>query len=122
MRFSSLAPIFAALVLAGCSSTPSGSLTAGAGGGGSAAPAASASAATPTSSAGMGDSMCNADPIMNIVGKPINERGASDAQQRATAATLRLMRPGQVMTMEYNPRRLTIVVDEQNTVSSVRCG
>lgn len=118
MRFSSLASIFAAVVLAGCSSTPSGSLTASPGG----ASASAAPAATSSAPAGMGDRMCNPDPVMNIVGKPLNDRAANDAQQRAGAATLRLMRPGQVMTMEYNPRRLTVVVDEQNVVSSVRCG
>lgn len=118
MRFSSLATILAAAVLAGCSSTPSGSLTASPG----SSAAASTGGMTSSAPAGQGDQMCNADPVMNLVGQPLNDRAASAAQQRAGAATLRLMRPGQVMTMEYNPRRLTVVVDDKNVVSSVRCG
>ncbi|MBU4612292.1 hypothetical protein IMZ29_17605 [Achromobacter sp. GG226] len=117
MRFSLLASTLAAAVLAGCSSTPSGSLTASSG-----SAASSGGGMTSSAPAGQGDRMCNADPVMNIVGKPLNDRAANDAQQRAGAATLRVMRPGQVMTMEYNPRRLTVVMDEKSVVSSVRCG
>jgi hypothetical protein len=83
------------------------------GGGATPAPAAAPAA---------GNGQCDASAVQSIVGEPFSERAAQSAQSRAGAATLRILQPGQVMTMEYNPQRLTIVVDESDAVASARCG
>ena len=102
IRFSTLGVFSAALLLAGCAST------------GSPGPASS------TSSESSG--RCDADGVQNLVGQAYSERQAENARQRSGASSLRTLMPGQVMTMEYNPTRLTVVVGAQQKVMSVRCG
>jgi len=111
--------LFAAVVtvvLAGCSTsatTPSDRQ------GGSTSPAP---AATPAARPSGGNGQCDANAVQSIVGERFSDRAAQGAQSRAGAATLRVLQPGQVMTMEYNPQRLTIVVDESGAIASARCG
>lgn len=102
------------VVLTGCSTsatTPSGRQDS------SAAPAP-ATTTTPTA----GNGQCDASAVQSVVGERFSDRAAQTAQSRAGAGTLRVLQPGQVMTMEYNPQRLTIVVDESGTIASARCG
>ncbi|CFO37552.1 lipoprotein [Bordetella pertussis] len=35
---------------------------------------------------------------------------------------MRLLKPGQVMTMEYNARRLNIILEGNGSISALRCG
>lgn len=77
-------------------------------------------APAPTPAAGNGQ--CDASAVQSVVGERFSDRAAQSAQSRAGASTLRVLQPGQVMTMEYNPQRLTIVVDESGAVASARCG
>jgi hypothetical protein len=100
------------VVLSGCSSSataPSDRPTGG---------TTPAPAATPAG----GNGQCDASAVQSVVGERFSERAAQGAQSRAGASTLRVLQPGQVMTMEYNPQRLTIVVDESGAVASARCG
>ena len=100
------------VVMAGCSTSPTAPSDRQ---NGSAAPATSTA---PTA----GDRQCDASAVQAIVGERFSDRAAQNAQSRAGAGTLRVLQPGQVMTMEYNPQRLTIVVDESGAVASARCG
>lgn len=77
-----------------------------------------APATTPTA----GNGQCDASAAQSVVGERFSDRAAQNAQSRAGASTLRVLQPGQVMTLEYNPQRLTIVVDESGAVASARCG
>ncbi|MGE4336757.1 MAG: I78 family peptidase inhibitor [Pigmentiphaga sp.] len=107
IRLSTLGVFSAALLLAGCAST------------GSPGPASSASSdSRPAADSGR----CDADGVQNLVGQAYSERQAENARQRSGASSLRTLMPGQVMTMEYNPTRLTVVVGAQQQVMSVRCG
>ena len=106
-----------AAALAGCASN----------GTRSSAPAADSSAAsssaTPAAPARpAGNRQCNAEPVQSVIGQSFTSSVADATRQRAGATTLRVLRPNELMTMEYNPFRLTVVVDEQNAVTSVRCG
>lgn len=65
---------------------------------------------------------CNASAVQNIIGNAYSERAVQNALQRSGAGSLRVLQPGQVMTMEYNPSRLTIVIDDAQTIASARCG
>lgn len=77
---------------------------------------------TPTPTAARGDGYCDATPVQNTLGRTYSERVVADAHSRSGARTLRVLQPGQVMTLEYNPARLTIVVDDSGNISSARCG
>lgn len=107
IRLSTLGVFSAALLLADCAGT---SGPAGTASGESRSPMASDTA------------RCDSDRVQNLVGQPYSERQAENARQRSGASSVRTLMPGQVMTMEYNPTRLTIIVGSQQEVSSIRCG
>jgi hypothetical protein len=46
----------------------------------------------------------------------------NDARARSGAKVVRVVRPGQMVTMEFNTERLTIEVDGSGRVIRVRCG
>lgn len=59
---------------------------------------------------------CGADGYQSLVGRPLAAVSLpADLPQR-------VIRPGEIVTMEYRADRLTIDVDESGTVTSVRCG
>lgn len=97
----------AATVFAGCAAT---------------GPAENGGSAPAPAPAARGDGYCDAAAVQNQVGRAFSERVAEDARSRSGARTLRVLQPGQVMTMEYNPARLTIVVDDGGNIGSARCG
>jgi len=97
-----------AFVVTGCSSTATR------------APAA-ANDTTPAPAA-TANGGCNADAVQGMVGSAYSERAVQTAMQRAGAGVLRVLQPGQLMTMEYNPSRLTVVIDDAKTIASARCG
>ncbi|MCK9509932.1 MAG: I78 family peptidase inhibitor [Pigmentiphaga sp.] len=108
IRLSTLGVFSAALLLAGC-----------AGPGGSGPTSSTSGGSGPVVSE---SGRCDAAGVQNLVGQPYSERQAENARQRSGANSLRTLLPGQVMTMEYNPTRLTVVVGAQQEVMSVRCG
>lgn len=109
IRLSTLGVFSAALLLAGCAGTGSPAPDS-ASGGDSRAPVVAETG------------RCDAGSVQNLVGQPYSERQAENARQRSGANSLRTLMPGQVMTMEYNPTRLTVVVDPQQNILSIRCG
>ena len=38
------------------------------------------------------------------------------------APTARMLRPGQLVTMEYNDTRLNLIVDGKDVMTAIRCG
>jgi len=108
----SLIALASLLVLAGC---------AGSGGQQAAAPAATPAASSPSRVASAGGE-CNAQGLSALVGQSYSDSLAERARQQSGAGTLRVVRPGEVMTLEYNPQRVTIVVGEDASISSARCG
>lgn len=65
---------------------------------------------------------CNAERARFAVGRPLNADLENEARLRAGAAWVRVIRPGQMVTMEYNEQRLNIEVDAAGRVIRVRCG
>lgn len=64
---------------------------------------------------------CDANRVQNLVGQP----GASvieEARTRAGAKVARVLRPGQIVTMEFRSDRLNIHVDESGKVTRISCG
>ena len=65
---------------------------------------------------------CNAAPAQFAVGRNIDATLESDARARAGAKASRVLRPGQVVTMEFNAERLNLTVDDAGRVTRVNCG
>ncbi|GAB1578824.1 I78 family peptidase inhibitor [Bordetella petrii] len=84
------------------------------------APAAD-SAAAPSGGSATGPG-CDAQPVQDLAGTKYSESVADDARARSHSSHLRVMRPGQVMTMEYNPDRLNLILDGGETITALRCG
>jgi hypothetical protein len=66
--------------------------------------------------------VCNARAVSWAIG----ERARADVLEEATldagARTARVIRPGDIVTMEFSAERLTIEVDGRNRIVDVRCG
>lgn len=65
---------------------------------------------------------CNAGPAQFAVGQAYGEALGEDARRRSGARVLRVVRPGQVVTMEFNEQRLTLQLDAGQRVQAARCG
>lgn len=65
---------------------------------------------------------CNATPAQGVVGKLATAAVIEQARVSAGAGSARTLKPGQMVTMEFNPARLNLDVDAGNAVTGVRCG
>ena len=61
------------------------------------------------------------NPQRNIAPPP-DLSGGGQSLERLVGLKLRVVRPGQMVTMDYNPRRLTVQVGEDNRITSARIG
>ena len=98
--------VLAAATLAGCA-------------GGTPGTGSAASVAATTSGTDGRD--CNADRAESAVGQKANSEMLDTYRKQADAQLARILRPRDVITMEYNPQRLNLRVDEQDMVISVNC-
>lgn len=67
-------------------------------------------------------SACNAQSAGFARGEVYTDELAQRARKSSGAKTVRALRPGQVVTMEYREDRLNLEVDESGRVKDVRCG
>jgi len=91
----------------------------------SASPAATSSASSgseSTSSFGSSTASCDAQPVQRLVGQTYSTSLDGDLRSGATVNQLRVLRPGQVMTLEYNPSRLNVILEKDDIISALRCG
>ncbi|MET3494777.1 I78 family peptidase inhibitor [Variovorax boronicumulans] len=65
---------------------------------------------------------CNADGARFAVGQPLTPQLEAAARVRAEAGIVRVLKPGEAVTMELNGGRLNLDVDARNRVTDVRCG
>lgn len=65
---------------------------------------------------------CDESAARFALGQIADDKLAEQARSRANAQRVRVVRPGQMVTMEYDPGRLTLEVDAAGRVSGVRCG
>ena len=103
-----------AALLAGCSSNGDGPSTEGAS---VATGSASAPAATPAA-----DGRCDANAVQAYVGKQASAAIVEEARRAAGAEVARALRPHDAVTMDYNPRRLNIDVDDTLVIKRLSCG
>lgn len=65
---------------------------------------------------------CNPEPARVLTGQPATPANVERARQLAGARVARVLKPGQMVTMEYMEGRLNIDVDDDNMIIRLRCG
>jgi hypothetical protein len=68
------------------------------------------------------EGQCNSAGAAFAVGHAAGEALVSQAGVRAGAARVRILRPGQMVTQEFDASRLNLEVDAGGRVIRVRCG
>ena len=65
---------------------------------------------------------CDTNGAQWAVGKTNTEHNVNEARKRAGAYMVRVLRPGQVTTREFNAERLNLEVDATGRIIAARCG
>lgn len=65
---------------------------------------------------------CDAGRVQALVGREARPGVVQRARQRAGARNVRVIRPGQAVTMDFRSDRLNLEVDNRNVIRSARCG
>ena len=65
---------------------------------------------------------CNEAAARFALGRVADAKLAEEARVRAGAQRVRMVRPGQMVTMEYDAGRLTLDIAAAGRVSGARCG
>jgi len=76
----------------------------------------------PAPGTGTGIRECNADRVQPLVGREAKPQVIDRAKQRSGARTVRVIKPGMAVTMDYRSDRLNVELDEVNTIKALRCG
>ncbi|QXH54899.1 I78 family peptidase inhibitor [Pseudomonas maumuensis] len=100
----SLATLLVATVLAGCST--------GGSSGSNSAPAAAAG----------NDGRCEASGADFAIGKPASAELLEQARKASGSQMARILKPHDVITLEYRSERLNLNVDDKGVVTRVNCG
>jgi hypothetical protein len=65
---------------------------------------------------------CRAAGAQAQLGETLDDRVTDEARWASGAMRTRVIRPGQAVTMDADPQRLNIEVDETGRVRRLRCG
>jgi hypothetical protein len=65
---------------------------------------------------------CDATRAQSLIGNQGDAALGREALDRTGARTLRWIRPGQAVTMDYSPQRLNIELDARDRVKGFSCG
>jgi hypothetical protein len=65
---------------------------------------------------------CNAEGLGDLVGRQATQELGADALRRSNSRSLRWIRPGDAVTMDYRPDRLNIHLDARGRVERFNCG
>lgn len=65
---------------------------------------------------------CDAQAARFAIGYTSTAALAEEVRRRSGADTVRVLRPGDITTMEFNAERVNLVLGEDSRVSAVRCG
>ena len=65
---------------------------------------------------------CDDSKGQHLVGRPADAAVGAEAQRLTGARSIRWIRPGDMVTMDYREDRLNIELDERNRVKRLRCG
>ncbi|HSD15725.1 MAG TPA: I78 family peptidase inhibitor [Thermomonas sp.] len=79
-------------------------------------------ASTPQPGPVAGGGTCNAEPAQPWVGKPASDANVQAAFKASGAKTMRSLKPGQAVTMDYREDRVNIAQDASGTIERISCG
>lgn len=65
---------------------------------------------------------CNAEPAQSYLGKPANDANIEAAFKASGAKTMRSIKPGQAVTMDYREDRVNVYQDASSTIERIGCG
>ena len=65
---------------------------------------------------------CNAAAAQFAVGRQADAQLRAEAQAKTGARVVRVLRPGDMVTMEFSAQRLNLDVDAAGKVTAARCG
>ncbi len=65
---------------------------------------------------------CRNEPLKRFIGRPADAGAIEGARRASGARTVRVLRPGEAMAMDFRADRLTVVVDEHRIVAQASCG
>ncbi len=81
-----------------------------------------ADAVAPGTGPSAGTGSCNAEPVAWAVGREATAEVVERARRESGSATVRVIPPGQMVTMDYREDRLNVDTDARNAITRVRCG
>lgn len=65
---------------------------------------------------------CDIEAVQGWIGRQFSLASETALRQASGASTLRLLRPGQAISMDYQSDRLTIELDGADIILALRCG
>ena len=65
---------------------------------------------------------CNAEAVQQDLGQPLDGERVERLRQQAAATRVRVLAPDDMATMEHDPQRLTIHIDEAEAIERLSCG
>lgn len=77
---------------------------------------------TPAEQATATAGACNVAALQQALGQTLNVERLEQLRQQAAAKQVRVLAPGDMATMEHDPQRLTIEIDEAETIERLHCG
>jgi len=80
------------------------------------------STAPSNSSAAESVGRCNADAVASMTGQTVTPEILEQAREQSGAITARVLRPDDIVTLEYNSQRLNIYTDKDMTIERIGCG
>ncbi|MDZ4323479.1 MULTISPECIES: I78 family peptidase inhibitor [Pseudomonas] len=103
-KLASLGTLLAASLLAGCSSTSTESAT------------------DPVTTTDTGHSRCEAKAAEFTIGKKASPELLEQARVRAGAQNARILKPNDMVTLEYRSDRLNLNTDDKLVITRINCG
>ena len=65
---------------------------------------------------------CDLEAIQYAIGEQFDEANVPQLQSDSKARQVRVLRPGDMATMDHRPDRLNIHLDDQDVINDLRCG
>ncbi|WP_374012638.1 I78 family peptidase inhibitor [Pseudoxanthomonas koreensis] len=65
---------------------------------------------------------CDASQVQGMEGQAFDEGMAEQARSDAGASRVRVLRPGQAVTLEFDGTRLNIEIGDDGRIAALRCG
>lgn len=84
--------------------------------------AATGCASAPAPETPSGIATCSAAAAQSLVGQLGTPENAAKAMTLTRTKTMRWLRPGMAVTMDYRSDRLNILLDEKDVIAQITCG